>query len=96
MSRDHGGMGNVMPSEPLVRLFQLFITTCADSSSAIVMMTNAWLWVRSTMAPSTMAATRATTAPSGAASNGLTSARIATMAAVYPPRPRNALWPREM
>ena len=30
-----------MPSEPLVRLRQLVATICADSSSAMVMMTNA-------------------------------------------------------
>ena len=96
MSRDHGAIGSVMPSEPFVRLSQLFTTTWADSRSAIVMMTNAWLRVRSTMAPSTMAATKATIPPSGATSSGLTSARIAMIAAVYPPRPRNALWPSEM
>ena len=82
MSRDHGGRSSVMPSEPLVRLRQLTATICAESSSAMVMMTKACPRVRSTTRPSRVAMTTATTPPIGAIQSGLTPDRSARIAAV--------------
>ena len=56
-SRLQNGSSSVMPSEPLVSDVQLVATICAASSSAIVMMTNAWPRVRSTTEPISTATT---------------------------------------
>ena len=91
MSLDQVGSDRVSPSEPPVRLFQLVNTAWVDSSSAMVMITNAWLRRRSTMAPTSTAITVTTTAPRGASTSGLMPVRVATIAAAYPPRPRKTL-----
>ena len=95
MSRSQNGRSRVMPSEPLVRLRQLVAMICADSSSAMVMMTNACPRVRSTTRPMRVASTTATTPPSGATQSGLTPVCSARTAAVYEPMPRNAECPSD-
>jgi hypothetical protein len=82
-SRDgQAGSGSVIPSEPLVIPEKFTAHTCRPSSSAIVMITNAWPRARSTTAPTPTAVAVATRPPSGTRYSGLTPQRSERMPAV--------------
>ena len=85
-----------MPSEPLVSPRRFTATICAASSSAIVMMTNAWPAGAQHDEPGQRRDDTAATPPSGAIHSGLTPVCSARIATVYEPRPRNMLWPSEV
>ncbi len=66
----------IRPSDPPVIFFRLAASSWKDSSTAIVMMTNAWLLVRSTMRPMPRATAAAASAPSGMSRVGIDSSTL--------------------